>query len=67
MARGPQNGEKPPGQLCRRAALMRWTQWTRKDIEYLVGSGRLRTQKLKPNSKPRYYVDSAQEILDGKG
>lgn len=60
------NGEKPPGQLCRRAALIHWTQWSEEDIAYLVAAGRLRVQKLKPNSRARYYLDSAQAILDGK-
>jgi hypothetical protein len=59
-------GEKPVGQQCRLKALMRWTGWTYYDVQFYVEQGRLRTQKIKPNSKARYYVASAQAILDGR-
>jgi hypothetical protein len=56
---------KPKGKLCRLAALMRWTGWNEKEIYFLVSSGQLRVWHLRLNGYQRkYYVDSAQEILD---
>jgi hypothetical protein len=58
---------KPKTPLCRRAALVRWTGWTEKDIAFLVASGRLKTWRRMPNSPRKYVVRSAQAILDSIG
>jgi hypothetical protein len=36
--------------LCRRAALMRWTGWTKEVIDYYAGTQRL-TMFVRPRSK----------------
>jgi hypothetical protein len=56
---------KPRSALCKRSALMRWTGWSEEYIALLVKEGRLRTWRLRENCKPLYFVDSAQQILDG--
>ena len=58
---------KPRTVLCKREQLMRWTGWKEKYIAYLVKEGRLKTWQLRERSKPLYFVESAQEILDGNG
>jgi hypothetical protein len=57
---------RPTSALCRLRDLRRWTGWTYKEVGYYVAAGRLRTLKAKPGSRFRYYVESAQAILDGK-
>lgn len=43
---------------------MRWTGWSENDIAHYVAEGKLRSIKAKPNSYPRYSVQSAQELID---
>jgi len=58
------NALKPRGVLCKRAALMRWTGWSETYILKLVQDGRLKTWHLRDTSRPLYFIDSAQSILD---
>ena len=57
---------KPHIPLCKRCELMARTSWKRSYVEMLVADGRLKLFKVRANSRPLYYVESAQEILDGK-
>jgi hypothetical protein len=61
-----ENVLKPRGALCKISALMRWTGWSETYIYELVKDNRLEVWRLRANSKPMYYVGSAQAILDGK-
>ncbi len=54
---------KPKSVLCRRRALMRWTGWSREEIERLVLEGKLGTKRFHTNGRLYYYVESAQELL----
>lgn len=61
-----EDNRKPATSLCKRNALIRWTGWNDKEIQYLVETGKLRIHRVRPNSKPKYFVESAQAILDGR-
>jgi len=58
------NPYKPKTVFCRRAALMRWTGWSDEEINYFVSTGRLRVIRTHPGAYRRFYVASAQEIID---
>lgn len=60
----PTHPNKPKTVFCRRSALMRWTGWSEKEIAHYVAEGKLRIVRMRPNSYPRYLVQSAQELID---
>jgi hypothetical protein len=56
--------------LRKRAALMRWSGWSKKIIAQLVKSKKLKVwrgtpqqRQLRPNRRALYYVDSAERLL----
>ena len=55
---------KPRTVFCRRSELMRWTGWSWRDIKRLLQAGILKTKTLPGTVIPKFYVDSAQQILD---
>jgi hypothetical protein len=58
-------GQKPRGQFCRRAELVRWTGWSEEYIATLLEDGDLVTMpRRKPTSRRRYCVESVQELID---
>jgi hypothetical protein len=64
MSGNDEQPSKPCSLLCRRRALMRWTGWSDKTVNYYIQMGRLETTRLRPYGKRFYYVQSAQDILD---
>jgi hypothetical protein len=43
---------------------MRWTGWSEDEVNDLVRAGKLIVHRHRPNSYPRYLVESAEEVID---